>query len=305
MAYRDVILADSPVNYWRLGESSGNAIDEMGEHDLTWAGTPVYGATGALVNDANTAMTLDGATEYANKAVGGYRSGDSQGAIELWCKDMSSSGYAVSSADTASTSRYISLILTPTAVQFTQRNNDTYDAVYNPAVPLNDGSWHYVVVTSDSNSYKIYVDGEPVALTVTSGTNSGDWFADTLARDNLTIGDLIRTSSTGKVAGSLDEVAVYNYPLTAAQILRHYNSGLDQLNSVLGTITDDTGTPCARTIGLLRRDNFDLLGTATSDASTGAYAISDLDYDGECIRIVLDDSDGTLYNDLIDRIIPG
>ena len=105
--------------------------------------------------------------------------------------------------------------------------------------------------------------------------------------------------------GSLAEVAVYNYPLTSTQILRHYNSGLDLLNSVLGTITDDTGTPCARSIGLLRRDNFDLLGTATSDASTGAYAINDLDYDGECIRIVLDDSAGTTYNDLIDRVIPG
>jgi hypothetical protein len=77
------------------------------------------------------------------------------------------------------------------------------------------------------------------------------------------------------------------------------------MHRVSGTITDDTGTPCARTIGLLRRDNFDLLGTATSDASTGAYAINDLDFDGECIRIVLDDSAGTLYNDLIDRVIPG
>jgi hypothetical protein len=161
-------------------------------------------------------------------------------------------------------------------------------------------------LVSSGSAYNIYIDGIAESLTVLSGTNSGDWFADTLNRDNITIAaESFSTTGYGPLNGSIDEVAVYNYPLTAAQVLRHYQSGLDTLHRVSGTITDDTGTPRARTIGLLRRDNFDLLGTATSDASTGAYAISDLDYDGECIRIVLDDDDAPLYNDLIDRIIPG
>jgi hypothetical protein len=41
MGYKDTVLARNPLSYWRLGEASGNAIDEM---DVTTipGGTP-YG----------------------------------------------------------------------------------------------------------------------------------------------------------------------------------------------------------------------------------------------------------------------
>ena len=79
--------------------------------------------------------------------------------------------------------------------------------------------------------------------------------------------------------------------------------------SVSGTITDDTGTPCARTVRLYDRATGAFIAETTSDASTGAYDFSGIFTSvmvGEDVqRIVLDDSAGTLYNDLIDRVIPG
>jgi len=83
-----------------------------------------------------------------------------------------------------------------------------------------------------------------------------------------------------------------------------YELAAPSVSSVSGTITDDTGTPCARTVRLYDRATGAFIAETTSDASTGAYDFSYLP-DDEVQRIVLDDSDGTLYNDLIDRVIPG
>lgn len=73
--------------------------------------------------------------------------------------------------------------------------------------------------------------------------------------------------------------------------------------SVSGVIYDDTGTECARTVRLYDRETGELIGETTSDAGDGTYSIASPDI-AEVQRIALDDSAGTLYNDLIDRVIP-
>ncbi len=77
---------------------------------------------------------------------------------------------------------------------------------------------------------------------------------------------------------------------------------LAHAGEVAGVIKDVTGTPCARTVRLVRRDTGALLASTVSDASTGAYRLAAPALD-EVQRIVLDDAPGTLYNDLIDRVI--
>ena len=57
--YRAAVLADSPLAYWRLGETSGTvAHDETGNgHDGTYVGGVTLGQPGALTGDANTAVS--------------------------------------------------------------------------------------------------------------------------------------------------------------------------------------------------------------------------------------------------------
>lgn len=73
--------------------------------------------------------------------------------------------------------------------------------------------------------------------------------------------------------------------------------------SVSGVMSDDTGSECARIVRLYDRASGHLIGQTTSDAGDGAYAIEAPS--GEVQRVVLDDDAGTLWNDLIDRVIPG
>jgi len=62
-AYRDAVLAKSPIAYWRLGETAGpTAADETGNgHDGTYLGNPTLGQPGAILGDSNTAVQFTGA----------------------------------------------------------------------------------------------------------------------------------------------------------------------------------------------------------------------------------------------------
>ena len=75
------------------------------------------------------------------------------------------------------------------------------------------------------------------------------------------------------------------------------------MGEVSGVIRDDTGALCARTVRIVNRSTGALIASTTSSASTGAYVLPTPTLD-EVQRIVLDDSGGTLYNDIIDRVIP-
>jgi hypothetical protein len=78
---------------------------------------------------------------------------------------------------------------------------------------------------------------------------------------------------------------------------------LPQLSKVVaGTVYDAAGSPAVRTVRAYRRSDGTLMGETTSSAS-GAYSIPCPDE--EVYRVVLDDVAGALYNDLIDRVLPG
>ena len=72
--------------------------------------------------------------------------------------------------------------------------------------------------------------------------------------------------------------------------------------TISGNVKDASGANTARTVRLYRRSDGMFIGSTTSDPSTGNYSVDSF-YGGEMQRIVLDDDAGTLYNDLIDRVL--
>lgn len=73
--------------------------------------------------------------------------------------------------------------------------------------------------------------------------------------------------------------------------------------AVSGTILDINGNGVLRIVRVYRRDTGVLLGSATSNAITGAYAFSDA-FAGEVNVVLLDDAAGTIENDQILRTTP-
>lgn len=82
-----------------------------------------------------------------------------------------------------------------------------------------------------------------------------------------------------------------------------FYAGFGIAYTISGKVTDDTAAATARTVRAYRRSDGVLQGSATSDAATGNYTVQ-VPTNDECSLIVLDDAAGTVYNDLIARVIP-
>ena len=91
---------------------------------------------------------------------------------------------------------------------------------------INDGRWHHIVTTYDrAGNMSLFVDGvsdaTPVSITTVTGTVSSAY--------NLNIGRK-SASGFGYMAGSADDVRIYNRVLSAGEVKMLYNQSASKLN---------------------------------------------------------------------------
>lgn len=166
--------------------------------------------------------------------------------------------------------------------------------VFSYNVGINDSTWNHWAICRSGTTLRAFKAGAQVY----SGTYS------TSMQANGVFGVGGSSVLTGyRFNGYLDDIRITKgVARYTAAFTPHTVAHPDGPKSVSGVIYDDAGVPCARTVRLYTRSTGALLGAATSDAVTGVYSIHC--GDDEVQRIVLDDSGGTLYNDIIDRVIP-
>lgn len=87
-------------------------------------------------------------------------------------------------------------------------------------VAVNDGKWHFGSCTLSGTTLTAYVDGVAVGV---DNTTTGS--RDTTTTQPLYIGKYVSTISTFYFQGSLDEVRIYDYARTPAQVAWDYNKG--------------------------------------------------------------------------------
>ena len=94
-AYRNQVLADEPLAYWRLGEPSGtSAADASGNGNTgTYGGSPTLGATGALAGDTDTATSFDGVNDNVSVPNNASLNLNGSFSIEFWAKQTSFTNY--------------------------------------------------------------------------------------------------------------------------------------------------------------------------------------------------------------------
>lgn len=229
MTYRDVVLNDNPEAYWRLGESSGStAFDETANgHDGTYQGDPTLGAAGALTNDDDTAVYMDGAGDAVDLGdiidpqVGSFT-------LEAWVKvdDVSvqaqriqvkqdgTDGWALSVGDPGSG-----------AIRFFIRESATIVSLDTATGVVSNGVWHHVVGVYDASAgtRKIYVD----AVEEASATDDTGGFPTNTVKYGLMAGT--EGGVQNEMAGVADEFAVYLSALSATQIQEHYDEATKEV----------------------------------------------------------------------------
>ena len=89
---------------------------------------------------------------------------------------------------------------------------------------LNNGNWHHIVITKSGSTITPYVDKIPYSYAPGGGL--------AIANTNY-----IGSGNYGNLSGSVDEVKIYNYALTADEVKLDYNRGS---SIVLGSLSDNS-----------------------------------------------------------------
>ncbi len=214
------------VGVWHLSETPSASIQDSTAQDNDL--TPTNMESGdQSAGQIDGSLAFDGSDEYLLKTIANFRSADSAGTITAWIKPTDFLDYRtiLRSSDEATTTKFVGFALTiTTGTPYAyQVDGDTADWITSQTA-VSAGAWNHVALTSSGTAYKIYVAGASTNLTTTGGSNTGDWFADTSARDNLAIAATKRTSVASYFKGSIDEVRLSNILRSDAWIKAEYNS---------------------------------------------------------------------------------
>jgi concanavalin A-like lectin/glucanase superfamily protein len=213
--YREIVLADRPLGYWRLGGQGIAAHDELGRDDGQYTGACTLGAEGAITGD--TAVGFDGVScrvvlgdVYSFTGVAAY-------SLEAWVLVMPGGpAYRnIVGAQTRDATNPIdgyALIVAPGGVTLERSIGGAN--FKTPVLAVADGVFAHVVATYDGAMSRVFVDG------MLAGSIADDRPMPAYAT-NLEIG----ASVTGNnFIGTIDEVAIYDTALTPERITAHVDA---------------------------------------------------------------------------------
>ncbi|WP_299449786.1 LamG-like jellyroll fold domain-containing protein [uncultured Serinicoccus sp.] len=218
--YGAKVSEDGPLGHWRMDENGGTvAVDETGTFAGQYRGTPAFaqpGASASLPGEPDVALGqsvgFSGDDDVVVPGVSSELVGDST--WEVWVKpeDFDSRRVVMGTAYSGEGV----MTLEPTGlVKFYQGpaggNAKPYTALQSGA-PLRVGEWNHVVVTRAGSTVWMFLDGALDSRKTMSVQPSTSIFP-------LRIGD----GYLSGIVGDMDEVAVYDRALSAADVAAHYD----------------------------------------------------------------------------------
>jgi hypothetical protein len=220
--YAAAVLADDPLAYLRLGESSGAIANDATGHGNTGAlgSGHMFGVTGAIDSDPDTALRLDGVRSGIVLGKKLDFPGSRAYSLEAWTRlDFVDHDYRhlFKKSGSATTGREAYGV-------FVQDGRLTYERIVGgeqlvvqaSTAPL-VGRWVHVVSTYDRTRIRLYVDGVQVSSRADARpANPID--ADLVVGCNDAL-------DTYVLAGDLDEVAIYPTALPADRVKLHFDTG--------------------------------------------------------------------------------
>ncbi|MEE3221074.1 MAG: LamG-like jellyroll fold domain-containing protein, partial [Planctomycetota bacterium] len=267
--YAQIINADDPLLYWRLGENSKSAgqlanNSASGPSSLGSAGNGTYRNTVGNVSDAQVAgdtaasfgtttatgttgdrVELGGMTAFPTVAI----------TAEAWVRGTGGTDPTIFSfvEDGGSNNEFL-LIEQSNTWRIFVNNGSTNTGVARDAIL--DGNWHHVVASWDtvSDRTRLYVDGALAgsAARSTSAIGAAGSFIIAQEQDSLLGG----FANNQRFVGDLDEVAIYNTVLSDSTIASHYDAGFGAAGNGTGLMKSGSGT-----VTLAGNNNYD--GEAT------------------------------------------
>ena len=232
--YRSTVIADDPVVYYRLGETSGTVAHEERGTGLNGAyqGGTSLGVQGALT-DPNPAAQFDGNNDQVTVPDAARLRIPGDITVEAWmlkrAEGIDWTGVVGKGNATQRNYGLWEWIGTDGRAFFQQTNTLGQAANAFGTTHTQLDRWYHVVGVAKGTNVFIYVDGQLEGVSVRSGTIS-------TTADPLTIA---YAGVLGHFPGVLDEVAVYNKALSSGQIYEHYRAAQQPYPTAPPTISGE------------------------------------------------------------------
>ncbi|MFI7703257.1 RHS repeat-associated core domain-containing protein [Nonomuraea sp. NPDC049480] len=275
--YRGLVEDDEPVGYWRLGEPATQLAPPPGQEpgyctiypddcepepttearSLGWgAGPATYRYVtleqlGVLAGSTDTAAGFTGDSELVLPNMAIARLID-QLSVELWFKTTNSGILAHALGDSG--------ILNGTPLLYVgtdgklrgqfpivaSNGTKVISPITSPSAVTN-GQWHHVVLSGSGSSQKLYLDG--VALGTRTGTINRNEVTSTTIGNGFTSDEWPATKPEDPdelftywgFMGQIDELALYDRPLTAGEVTEHIQARTAAAPHLLSKITLPSG----------------------------------------------------------------
>ena len=226
----DTTACAAPVGEWKMEEKvKGDAktiydTSGNGNNGTTHYGANTTGMDCSVPGKAGTACSFDGVDDYADLGNDPSIQLTHTGTVSAWVKFTTSTVNWPAIVGNANwdTDRNGYMLFAngdnPGDFALQLHDSSSYIYIVSDKNGYNDNSWHYVAGTFDGSYLRIYVDGISAATPVaqTLDVVSGVY--------NLTVGKDPATSAD-YWTGQIDQVRIYNYARTPAQIAWEYNQG--------------------------------------------------------------------------------
>ncbi|HEY0699405.1 MAG TPA: beta-N-acetylglucosaminidase domain-containing protein [Micromonospora sp.] len=220
-SYPNLVTGANPAGYWRLGDAAGSrtAVDSSASgQDGTYASGAQPGAEGAIADD----LAADLAAGYVEVPRGSRTDVAGPFTLEAWVKlDVlaPAPGQAVIESYTGPAVNGYALRVTDGVLQaWSLGASGQGFGLVSGRTRLTADRWHHVAAVFDGSRLTVYLDGvadNSAATAVSPGSGTA----------SIKLGG--RGDDTyQRLQGDLDEAAIYDRALTAAELQEHYFAGL-------------------------------------------------------------------------------
>jgi large repetitive protein len=255
--YQDAVLDSGPRSYWRMDETTGSIayssiLSNEGTDNASYSGVTLS-QTGPLPGSSASSAGFNGTSSYA-KLPSGLVSGASYQSLSAWFKTTATGGVIFSSSADAiskssTTNQYVPMLYIGEGGDI---NAEYWNGGFDPMLstnPVNDGKWHLAVLTAAGNTESLYVDGQ-LQTTVPNKTISmlypqdNDYAGTGFLGGSWPHEPNTNSTNTGYPTyfnGNMSDVALWDRPLTGAEIQSLYAAGTQQA-SLLTKVTRPSGT---------------------------------------------------------------
>ncbi len=264
-------VAVSPVGEWHFDEGTeGLAVDSSGNGNN---GT-IHGTASWTAGKVGTALDFDGETDYVSIPNTPTLNPAAEITLSAWVNPgiIPQDGYRkiIAKPYTNYTSPWQQYALTLHDNQFVfELNTEGTKDVITSTETLEPNTWYHVTGTYDGSEMRIYVNAALKGTLQKSG-NIAAYPTD------VHIGaGIYSDTETEYINGTIDEVKIYSRALSEAEIQADYEAGLEEQNTLSGTVTGPDSTGLAGANVTLTTIEGTEINTTQTDSS-GHYAFADV-----------------------------